>query len=88
MFGNKNFEGSKQLIFEIAKKRVGEKSSRRRHVQASTGEIFYTMIEAAKWAGCLDGSSIGKACKGITKTAGRHPVTKEKLSWQYRDDLK
>lgn len=88
MYGKKHSERSKQLMSEKAKQRVGEKSSRRRPVQASTGEIFYTMIEAAKWAGCLDGSSIGKACKGITKTAGRHPVTKEKLSWQYRNDLK
>ena len=88
MYGKTHSERSKQLMSEKAKQRVGEKSSRRRPVQASTGEIFYTMIEAAKWAGCLDSSSIGKACKGITKTAGRHPVTKEKLSWQYRDDLK
>ena len=49
---------------------------------------FYTMKEAVKWAGLKDGSSIGKACRGITKTAGKHPQTKEPLSWKYRDDLK
>ena len=46
------------------------------------------MKEAVKWAGLKDGSSIGKACRGITKTAGKHPQTKEPLSWKYRDDLK
>ena len=88
MYGKQHTEETKKILSEKAKLRVGEKSNRKRPVQASTGEIFYTMKEAVKWAGLKDGSSIGKACRGITKTAGKHPQTKEPLSWKYRDDLK
>ena len=88
MYGKCHSEETKKILSEKAKQRVAEKSNRRRPVQASTGEIFQTMKEAAAWAGVKDGSSIGKACKGVTKTAGAHPDTKEKLSWKFRDDLK
>lgn len=86
MYGKKHTEETKKLLSEQAKLRVGKDANRARKVQASTGEIFDTMIEAAKWVGCKDGSSIGKACKGVTKTAGRHPITKERISWKYIDD--
>lgn len=86
MYGKKHTEETKKKLSEIAKMRTGKDAARSRRVQASTGEIFDTMIEAAQWAGCKDGSSIGKACKGTTKTAGKHPVTKERISWRYLDD--
>lgn len=88
MYGKHHSEQTKQLIGEKAKQRCGIKSPRRRPVQASTGEIFYTMTEAVKWAGLKDVSSIGKCCKGTEKTAGRHPITNERLTWKFRDDLK
>lgn len=88
MYGKKHTEKAKKLMSEKAKARAGKKSSRYRPVQASSGEIFYTMKEAAEWCGLKDISSIGKACSGVTKTAGKHPVTNEKLAWKYRDDLK
>lgn len=88
MYGKKHTEETRQILSEKAKQRVKEKSNRSRPVQASTGEIFYTMMDAAEWAGVKDSSSIGKACNGICKTAGKHPVTGEKLIWKYRDDLK
>ena len=27
---------------------------------------------------------ISKCCRGLTKSAGRHPVTGEKLHWEYK----
>ena len=71
-----------------AKNRPREKSTRRIPVQASTGEVFQSAVIAAEWLGVSDGSGIGKCCRGQSKTAGIHPVTGERLSWKFRDDLK
>lgn len=51
-----------------------------------TGEVFGSIIDAAKWAN--NGKTTIKAhisavCKGTRKHAGKHPVTQEPLSWQY-----
>lgn len=51
-----------------------------------TGEVFGSIIEAAKWAN--NGSPsikshISAVCKGTRKHAGKHPETKEPLSWKY-----
>ena len=84
-YGKTHSEETRKKISEAQKQRTGEKSARARKVQASTGEIFNVMLDAIKWAGLKDVSSIGKVCKGIAKTAGRHPITGERLSWKFID---
>ena len=42
---------------------------------------FETANVAAKAIGLSDGSSIRKNCKGLLKSAGKHPITKEPLHW-------
>lgn len=49
----------------------------------NTGEIFRSQTEAAEWAGLKSTSGISKCCLGERKSAGRHPITKEKLQWCY-----
>lgn len=51
----------------------------------NTGEIFDTMMDAARWCGLSTSSSIGQVCNqtGKQKTAGKHPITKEKLKWEF-----
>ena len=54
-----------------------------------TGEVFGSIIEAAKWAN--NGSPsikshISAVCKGKRKHAGKHPETKELLSWRYYEE--
>lgn len=83
MYGKQHSEFSKQLMSQKAKQRVGTAASRSMRVMASTGEKFCNAIEASKWAGLSDGSTICKACKGTIKTTGRHPITGEKLGWNY-----
>ena len=41
----------------------------------NTGEIFPTMMDAARWCGLKNSSSIGQVCNktGKQKTAGKHP---------------
>lgn len=48
----------------------------------TTGEIFNSINEAAKFAG-ISPSGISKCLKGIQQSAGKHPITKEKLQWKY-----
>lgn len=57
--------------------------SARAVVCLETGEVFQTMQDAAKWCGQKCITNIGKSCKGQVKSAGKHPITKEKLHWKY-----
>lgn len=36
-----------------------------------------------KWCGLKGSSDIGNQIKGKTKSAGKHPDTKEKLHWEW-----
>lgn len=49
----------------------------------NTGEIFDSITLASNW--CLQGSNISECCKGKLKTAGKHPITDERLKWEYVD---
>lgn len=57
--------------------------SARAVVCLETGEVFQTMQDAAKWCGQKCITSIAKSCKGEVKSAGKHPITNEKLHWKY-----
>lgn len=54
----------------------------------NTGEIFECMMDAARWCGLTNSSSIGQVCNktGKQKTAGKHPVTNEKLIWEFLEE--
>ena len=52
-----------------------------------TNQIFTCSKEAAQWCGGLkDGRSIRAACNGAQKSAGKHPITGEKLHWKYIEE--
>lgn len=48
------------------------------------GLTFKTSTAAMEALG-IDNSSLIKACKGIRKSAGKHPETNEPLHWKYVD---
>jgi len=54
----------------------------------NTGEIFETMMDAARWCGLTNSSSIGQVCNKTEKrkTAGKHPETQEKLKWEFVEE--
>ena len=54
----------------------------------NTGEIFHSIPEAAAWANIKSKSNIRECCDGSGryKSAGKHPITGEKLKWEYVDD--
>lgn len=70
--------------------RTGKDAARKRKVQCiETGEIFDTIVEAAKWSnnGKISSKShISDVCKGKRKTCGKHPITNEPLHWKYVDE--
>ena len=47
------------------------------------GNIFSSAKKAAEWCNCCNGSPITQCCKGNVKSAGKHPITGEKLIWKY-----
>lgn len=48
-----------------------------------TNTIFSSCEEASKFAGLANGSHINDCCNGKRASAGKHPITKEKLHWVY-----
>lgn len=63
--------------------KTGRNAIRRSAVISSTGEFFFTIVEAAKWCGLSCKANIGSCCSGRRKKAGRHPQTGEQLEWRY-----
>ena len=51
-----------------------------------TGQIFDVIQDAAKWCGLKGGALIGQNCMGKRKSAGKHPVTKEELHWNFYEE--
>lgn len=48
-------------------------------------EVYNSMREAERKTG-INNSCISDACKGKQKTAGKHPITGERLHWKYVED--
>ena len=48
-----------------------------------TGRIFQNLSDATAWCGLKSTSSISIACTGKRQSAGKHPITGEKLHWKF-----
>lgn len=79
-YGKKHTEEELKKMSENRKGKGGKKV-----ICLNTGEVFNCMMDAARWCGLKNSASIGQICNktGKQKTAGKHPITKEKLYWQY-----
>lgn len=82
--GNPNYgkhfsEEHKQKIKEHANWKVRCRKIRCKE----TGEEFDSSQDAANWCGLKSNSTIIKNCKNKRNSAGKHPITKEKLHWEY-----
>lgn len=49
----------------------------------TTNMYFPSVPEATKWCGLKSSSNIKDCCRGLVKSAGKHPITGEKLRWEY-----
>lgn len=78
-------EETKQKMSENHADVSGSKNPRAKAIICiTTEEEFSTVREASKKYNC-DESTIVKCCKGKKKSCGKHPITKEKLLWKYKD---
>lgn len=69
-------------------KRFGNK---KRNIQVyciNNSMVYNSLEEARLFCNLKDSSSITRNCKGIIKTAGKHPVTREPLKWIYYDEYR
>ena len=75
-------------LSEEHKRKISNSIKGNKHPQAkkvkciTTGEIFDYIKEAGRKYN-IGSSHISKCCKGKAKSAGKHPVTGEKLVWEY-----
>ena len=88
--GKDHFNYGKSLAEEtkekMSKKRKGELNSNSKQVRCiNTGKIFKYIREASKYYS-VAAESIGQCCKGKLKSAGKHPITGEKLIWEYVEE--
>ena len=67
-------------------KTYGENPNAKKVVCVETGKVFDSMKEASEWMGHAGHSKISACCNGKRKTAGKHPLTGEKLHWMYLKD--
>lgn len=81
MYGKKHTQEWKQKMSEKMTGRPGIVNRKIRCIE--TNEIFYSITEAAKWCGLKSSSHISQVAKGKGKTAGKHPITKQPLHWEY-----
>lgn len=78
-YGNRNKKDSEKKKINY----LGTNNPRARKVKCvTTGEVFNTMKEACEKYN-ISNQNISKCCRGRLKSAGKHPVTGEKLKWKY-----
>lgn len=93
MYGKRHSEQTKQKLRNIAlnlseEQRKKQSIAQSKKVQCiETGDVFIGLKAAAKWCGLKNGSSISNYCRGIKKSAGKHPITKQPLHWKYIDEV-
>ena len=82
-YGTHNEKISKATKGKKRESMKGDKNPSARKVKCvTTGEVFNTMKEACEKYK-VNTSHMCDCCKGKRKSAGKHPVTKEKLIWEY-----
>lgn len=79
----KKYNVSQSAIETLLKKYNVKLRGRRKVRCKNNNKVFNSSVEASRWCGLKNSGSIGLVCKGIRKHAGKHPETKEILSWEY-----
>ena len=81
-----------QTLSEEHKQKIGQSIKGSKNGNAhkviclETGQVFDCLVDAKKWCGLGSHTSISENCKKKRKSAGKHPITSEKLHWMYYDE--
>lgn len=75
-----------EALEKMSQRRQGKGGKQVRCI--NTGEIFNCMMDAARWCGLKNSCTIGRICnhKEKQKTAGKHPITGERLKWEFVEE--
>lgn len=78
----------KEEIYKGLKKgtKKMKESNIKKVICLNTKQIFNSLTEASKYYNLKNSASICGCCKGYNKSAGKHPITGEKLRWMYYDE--
>lgn len=72
---------------KMSESNKGEKNSRARKIKCiTTDQVFNTIKEAQDFFKIKNHTGIVYCCQGKRKSAGKHPVTGEKLVWEYFEE--
>lgn len=75
---------SLETKIKISKATKGSNNPASKRIRCiETGQIFGCIQDAAEWCGLKSRTSINNFLAGRSKSAGTHPITKEKLHWEY-----
>ena len=59
-------------------------TSKGKLVHCITTDMYFPSVpETTRWCGLKSYSCIKDCCRGVVKSAGKHPITGEKLKWEY-----
>ena len=79
-YGKHHIEKS---LEKMKKKKYGGNNPRAKKVKClNTQQIFPSCRQASDWCN-IPRQNIQRCCRGGRPTAGKHPITKEKLKWRY-----
>ena len=87
---NNNFYGrqhtmeTKKLFSRLRSK--GNNPKAKKVICITTGKVFNCMVDGAEYYKIKNSTDIGACCRGKQKSAGKHPITGEKLIWKYLED--
>lgn len=89
-FGDKNpffgkVHSQESLATMRRKKKGGNNPNAKKVMCLNTRVIFPSCREASEWCN-IPRQNIHRCCAGIRPTAGKHPISKEKLKWRYLDN--
>ena len=57
--------------------------ARKKVICLNNNKIFNSQLEAANYAGLKNSTPISRCCRGERKTAGKHPISGERLTWKF-----
>lgn len=82
-YGSRNKRAREKISKSMKGRYIGNKHPKAKKVKCiTTNEVFESIADAKrKYNVCS--SDISKCCNGKQKSAGKHPITGEKLVWKY-----
>ena len=84
MYGKKHSTATRKKMSQNRHDKTGADSCFAKKVRCiNTGEVFGCMKDAAQYAGLTSHSAISMCVNHKRNYAGKHPITHEKLQWEY-----